>query len=128
MALKTRFGEQNPIIDEIMSYSQEAAENLEELINMISASIGILPENKTIRDITNTKPLDQANNTIVPGQHIGGTIADEFFAPEGFIFKLPFKYQTLVDKNDKTLYEGVPKRREQLDPQLIEQVVSAHLA
>ena len=127
MALKTRFGEQNPIIDEIMSYSQGAAENLEELINMISASIGILPENKTIRDITNTKPLDQTNNTIVPGQHIGGTIADEFFAPEGFIFKLPFKYQTLVDKNDKTLYEGVPKRREQLDPQLIEQVVSAHL-
>ena len=125
MALKTRFGDQNPIIDEIMSYAQ-GSENLKELFDMISAKIGILPENKMVRDVTNTKPLDQTNSTIVPGQYIGGTIVDEFFMPDGFVFKLPVQYQTLVGKDEEILYEGFPKTMEQAGP-LVEQIVSSYL-
>jgi len=123
MALKTRLGDNNPVIDEIMSYAQ-GSENLKELFNMISSKIGILPKNKMVRDVTNTRPLDQTSSTIVYGQYIGDTVVDEFFMPDGFIFRLPVQYQTLVDKNDEVLYEGFPKI---MDPQLLEESVTNYL-
>ena len=126
MALKTRLGDSNPVIDEIMSYAQ-GSENLKELFDMISSKLGILPKGKMVRDVTNTRPLDQTNSTIVPGQYIGGTIVDEYFMPDGFIFKLPMQYQTLVGKDDEILYEGFPKAREQMDPSLLDKIVTPYL-
>ena len=125
-ALKTRLGEQNPVIDEIMSYAQ-GAENLQEMLNMVSSKIGILPENKVIKDVTNTKPINQNNGTIIPGQCINDTVIDEFFVPNGFIFKLPSPYQTLLDINDEILYEGFPQIKEHINPQLLEKVTSSYL-
>jgi hypothetical protein len=125
-ALKTRFGDQNPIIDEIMTYAQ-GTENLQELFNMIGSKLGILPKDKTIRDITNVHPLDQSNGTIVPGQYINNTIVDEFFMPEGFIFKLPFPYLTLTNIDDETIYEGPPITKEQIDPQIVNDVTASYL-
>lgn len=124
-ALKTRFGDNNPIIDEIMGYAQ-GSENLQELFHMISSKIGVLPDNKVVKDITNVKPLDQTNSTIVHGQYINGTVVDEFFSPDGFIFQLPIPYQTLVGEDDKILYEGAPQMKESMDPQLLEKVVSSY--
>lgn len=126
MALKTRFGDSNPVIDEIMSYAQ-GSENLKELFDMINSKLGVLPKDKMVRDITNTRPLDQVNSTIVPGQYINGTVVDEYFMPDGFIFKLPLQYQTLLGKDDEVLYEGFPKTREQMDPSLLEKIVTPHL-
>ena len=126
MALKTRFGDSNPVIDEIMSYAQ-GSENLKELFDMISSKLGILPKGKMVRDVTNTRPLDQTNSTIVPGQYIGGTVVDEYFMPEGFIFKLPMQYQTLVGKDNEILYEGFPKAREQMDHSLLDKIVTPYL-
>ena len=125
-ALKTRFGEQNAIIDEIMSYAQGFG-NLQEIFNMVASKTGVLPKNKIIKNITNTKPIDQSNGTIVPGQYINGTVVDEFFAPDGFIFQLPFPYQTLVDNNDEVLYEGFPQIEDHMNPQLLEKVVNSYL-
>ena len=125
-ALKTRFGDQNPIIDEIMSYAQ-GFENLQELFNMVGSKLGVLPKNKVIKDITNVNPLDQSNGTIISGQHINNTIVDEFFMPEGFTFKLPFPYLTLININDETIYEGPPIVKEQIDPQTLKDVTASYL-
>lgn len=122
-ALKTRFGDKNPVIDEIMSYAQ-GAENLQELLNMASSKIGILPKDKIVKDVTNTKPLDQFGGTIVAGQYINGTVVDEFFAPDGFIFKLPLPYQTLTDNKDETFYEGFPQEERS---QLLEKAANVYL-
>ena len=125
-ALKTRFGDQNPIIDEIMTYAQ-GAENLQELFNMVGSKLGVLPKNKIIKDITNVRPLEQSNGTIVSGQYINNTIVDEFFMPEGFIFKLPFPYLTLTNIDDEEVYEGIPVVKEQIDPQILEAVTASYL-
>ena len=125
-ALKTRFGDNNPVIDEIMSYAQ-GTENLQELFDMVKSKIGIYPKNKTIKDVTNTRPLDQSTSTIVAGQYIDGTVVDEFFMPNGFIFKLPLPYQTLLNNKDEILHEGFPQTKEQMNPQLAEEITTSHL-
>lgn len=107
-ALKTIFGNQNPVIDEIMSYAQ-GVDNLQELLSMIGSEIGILPKHKVVKDINDVKPIDQYNSTLVAGQYINNTVVDEFFMPDGFIFKLPLPYQTVIDIDDKILYKGFPQ-------------------
>ena len=125
-ALKTRFGDQNPIIDEIMFYAQ-GFENLQELLNMIGSKLGVLPKNKIIKDITGVNSLDQSNGTVVAGQYINNTVVDEFFMPEGFIFKLPFPYLTLTNIDDETIYEGPPIVKEQIDPQILKDTTASYL-
>jgi hypothetical protein len=104
-ALETRFGEENPITDEIMGFAQ-GSENLNELLTMLRAQVGVLPEGKIELNMSSVKPLDQTTGTIVPGQYIGGTVVDEFFHPEGFIVKLPLPFQTLVDISGEIVHEG----------------------
>lgn len=118
-ALKTRFGDQNPVIDEIMSYAQ-GSDNLQELLNMVGSKIGILPKDKIVMDVTNVRPIDQFNGTIVAGQYINNTVVDEFFMPDGFIFKLPLPYQTLLAPDNEVLYEGFPQTKENKQYQTIQ--------
>lgn len=107
-ALETRFGPNNPIMEEIMTYAQ-GTENLHEQLNVMKSKKGVLPNDKPIIDVKDVKPVDQAKGTIMPPETISGTIVDENYFKEGFILKLPINYQVLVDKKGKVVHEGVPQ-------------------
>lgn len=106
-ALKTRLGDDNPVLDELLSYAQ-GTENLHELLKMAEAKRGRRDTSKPLLSIENVKPLDQANGTITPEQYIHGTVVDEFFMPDGFNLKLPLPYQTIFCEDGEIAYEGHP--------------------
>jgi hypothetical protein len=105
-AIETRFGEDNAILDEIMSYSQ-GAENLQEMLEMMRSKVGKYPS-RPILESQLVKPMDQTTGTIVGGQYINGTVVDEYFFPDGFLFKLPIPYQSLMDDKNEIVHEGSP--------------------
>jgi hypothetical protein len=115
-ALETRFGVGNPVVDEIMSYVQ-GSENLHEMLDMIRSKTGVVPKGKIVLDINSVRPIDQNGSTIVGGQYIGGTVVDEFFQPDGFVFQLPLAYQTLVDEKGEVLNEGSALMLANLSPE-----------
>ena len=114
-AIETRFGVDNPIKDEIMSYAQ-GTDNIEDMLNMLRSKVGEYPRGLPLLDINSVKPMDQTTGTIVPGQCIGGTVVDEFFHPDGFLFKLPIPLQTLMDDNGDIIHEGSNLVYDQLSP------------
>lgn len=114
-SLRTLLGEGNPVVDEIMSYAQ-GTENLSELITMLRSKTGYVPEGKPVLNVASVSPMDQTSGTIVPGQFINGTVVDEFFCPEGFVFQLPLAYQTLVDDGGRVVHEGSDLVYAQLSP------------
>jgi hypothetical protein len=125
-ALDTMFGEDNGVVDEVMSYMQ-GTENLHEMLMMLETKRGKLPEGKPIISVDDVKPVDQKFGTIVGGQYIGGTIVDEYIMPEGFVLDLGGNYQTLLDKDDDIIHEGLtldlnlmsPKERAEVAEQYI---------
>ena len=123
-AIETRFGTDNPVLDEIMSYAQ-GAENIHEMLEMLRSKIGEYPE-RPILDVHQVKPVDQATGTIVSGQYIGGTVVDEYFHPNGFLFKLPIQYQSLVGEDGKVAHEGSPLIYAQLSPEQKEKIKEAY--
>jgi hypothetical protein len=106
-SIETIFGKDNPILDEIMSYVQ-GSENLHEMLEMVQSKIGTYPKGKPVLDIQSLKPIDQTEGTIVGGQYINGTVVDEYFFPNGFLFRLPIPYQSLVDTDNEIMHEGSP--------------------
>jgi hypothetical protein len=120
-ALETRFGPDNPIIEEIMTYAQ-GTENLHEQLNIMKSKKGILPNDKLIVDVKNVKPVDQSGGTIMVPEMIPGTVVDENYFKEGFILKLPVNYQVLIDKKGKVIHEGIPQIIE--DASLYSEIIS----
>jgi hypothetical protein len=112
-ALETAFGEGNAVLDEAMSYIQGTA-NLREQLIMLESKIGRLPVGKPLHTLSTTKPLDQSLGTIVPKECIAGTVVDENFCPDGFVFQLPYAYQVLLDKDRKVVHEGFSGIYEQM--------------
>lgn len=107
-ALMTRFGKDNPVIDEIFSYIQ-GTEDLHEQINILKSKMGILPKGIHVIDVRNVKPLIQSSGTMFSEEEIKGTVVDEFFYPDGFVLKLPLSYQVGIDKNHVAVEEGIPR-------------------
>ncbi|MEA3296171.1 MAG: hypothetical protein U9Q27_03485 [Patescibacteria group bacterium] len=107
-ALETRFGPNNPIIEEILSYGQ-GTENLHEQLSVMKSKKGILPNNKPIIDVKNVKPADQSKSTIMDKKAISNTVVDENYFKDGFILQLPITYQVLIDKSGKVTHEGIPQ-------------------
>ena len=105
-AIETRFGEENPVLDEIMSYAQ-GSENVHDMLKMLRCVVGDYSNVKCVMDPSSVKPVDQTNGTIVPKEFIDGTVVDEFFIPDGFMFKLPIPYQVILDKEGEVLHSGV---------------------
>jgi len=104
-SLETRFGKNNPISDEIMSYAQ-GAEDLHELMKIIMSKRGDNIKAQVI-PMQLVHPLDNTSGTIVPEHLITNTIADENFGAQGFLMELPSPYQVVI--NDGTVeYEGFP--------------------
>lgn len=105
-ALETRFGKDNPISKEIMSYAQ-GAEDINEIINVLRSKRGETVS-KTIIPLATIKPLDDGSGTLFDKETISGTVADDGFAPNGFMLQLPVKYQVVLDSDDEVTYEGFP--------------------
>ncbi len=108
-SINTRFGRDNPIIDEIMSYSQ-GSDVLNEGLNVLRSKKAETPAGKVIVDASAVKPVDQTHGTIVPESVIKGTIVDENYLQEGFVLRLPVPYQVLIDHNGEVDFEGPPQQ------------------
>lgn len=106
-AMQTRFGKDNPILDEVLSYAQ-GSDELHECFRIISGKKGIFPKGVPSRNIFETRFVNQSSGTIVDEEVIEGTIADDSFEPEGFLLKLPFAYQVLRASDGSIEYEGAP--------------------
>ena len=104
-AIETRFGENNAIIDEILSYTQ-GIENLNESVQILKSKMYKFPENKQIRTVLEVNEVDQSNGTIFSKKALSNTVADEYYLPEGFILQLPVFYQTAVGNKSIDTYEG----------------------
>jgi len=106
-ALQTRFGKNNPVLDEVLTYAQ-GSDDLHECYKIIKSKKGILPEDANIIHTFETSFVNQSSGTIVDEEHIIGTVADENFEPDGFILQLPMAYQVLRGADGEVEYEGAP--------------------
>jgi len=106
-ALDTRFGKDNPITDEILSYAQ-GTENLHEELKILKSKRGQLPIGVPVIHAVNVKGVNQTSGTIMGREEIAGTVVDETFHPGGFILQLPTLYQTTLDSDWGVASEGAP--------------------
>lgn len=107
-SLITRFGKDNPIIDEILSYVQ-GNEDLHEQLDILRAKFNKLPTNLPTLCLDKVSPLVPKTGTMFSEEEIEGTVVDDKFQPDGFILKIPVPYQVGVDKEFETIEEGVPR-------------------
>ena len=105
-ALDTQFGKGNAISEEILSYVQ-GMEDLKESLRVIKSKLGINQDNKSIFQAEDMTPVCLSLGSVMGKDLIRNTFADEVFEPNGFILKLPLKFQTCFDTNDNVLYEGI---------------------
>jgi len=108
-ALTTRFGKNNPVLDEIMAYCQ-ATDDVHEQLTILRGKRGELPTEKPVVNAAYVRPLVQAKGTMVDAHEITGTIVDESFMPDGFVLQLPVTYHVAVDHDGSTVYEGYPQQ------------------
>lgn len=124
-ALSTRFGKDNPLINEIMSYSQ-GGEDLHELIRILKSAREERPEDVPTVDVKNINPVDQSKGSIVDEKYLIGTVADENILTKGFMLKLPVDYMIVTRKEEfigrdkgPIIVEGVPS---EIAPELVHEV------
>lgn len=108
-ALVTRFGKNNPINAEIMSYAQ-GADILRDNIRILKSAAGEIDDNYPVLEV-NDVPFVVNNNGIFHDQtEISGTVVDEYFMSEGFVLQLPALYQAIVPDDDLDAYTcGIPQ-------------------
>ena len=106
-ALTTRFGKNNPIIDEILSYAQ-GTENIEEIIKILKSKKFEFEGGLPVVAVNDIKTVDQNNGTIFESDAIQGTLCDEEFYPDGFVLELPITFQTAVAIKPTETHEGAP--------------------
>lgn len=104
-ALRTRFGKDNAVVDEVMSYVQ-GADDLQEKLSVIKSNRGELPEGKYIVPFSKVLPVDVSKYTIVPKSSLVGTVVDENFYKEGFVMQLPITFEVRLDEDSKIVHEG----------------------
>jgi hypothetical protein len=104
-ALETRFGKNNAIIKEVLSYTQ-GTEQIEETFKALRSKMYQFPENIPVLLTHKVNEVDQTGGTIFNKKELINTIADEFYYQNGLIIKLPVMYQTAVGHNSNDTYEG----------------------
>jgi len=107
-ALITRFGKDNPILDEILSYVQ-GSEDLHEQVAILRSKTEVLPKDKPTVDVSEVKALIQTTGTMFTKNEISGTVVDEYYMPDGFNLRLPLPYQTTTGEYSKEVTEGIPQ-------------------
>ena len=100
-ALQTRFGKDNPVIDEIFHYMQ-GTEDLQEKFNVMKSKRGWSSTDKETLYIGEVTPVDQTSGVIMDPEVVSGTVVDENFKPEGFFLQLPYVFRTILE-NAKTM-------------------------
>jgi len=107
-ALETRFGKDNPVVEEIMSYAQ-GTDDLHEKFLSLKSRRGEVPADKEIVDVRNVKAVNQNSGVIMDPRIISGTIVDETFFPRGFVLQLPIPCEVRLEKaNYNLISEGMP--------------------
>ena len=107
-ALETRFGKDNPVIEEIMSYAQ-GTDDLHEKILILKSRRGEVPGRKPIIDVRDVKAVNQNSGVIMDPDLIGGTVVDESFHTGGFVLQLPIPCEVRLNKESHQLVsEGMP--------------------
>jgi hypothetical protein len=104
-ALETRFGKDNALLTEILSYAQ-GSDNIHENLKVIRSKRGELPSDVPTYHAKDLSFVDQSSGTIVDEEYIKNTIVDDYFAPDGFIMQLPVMYQVTLDGGE-VIHEGV---------------------
>jgi len=104
-ALETRFGKDNAIMKEALSYTQ-GTEQIEETFKILQSKMYKFPSNKPVVEIHKLNEVDQTSGTIFNKATLTNTIADEFYYKDGIVIKLPIMYQTAVGHNPQDTYEG----------------------
>ena len=107
-ALITRFGKDNPVLDEVLSYVQ-GSEDLHEQISILKSKMAEIPNDVPVLSIGEIKPLIQDTGTMFAEDLISGTVVDEFFYPNGFCLRLPLPYQVTTDSSGREITEGIPQ-------------------
>jgi len=105
-ALETRFGKDNPVIDEIMSYSQ-GAKDISEMIKILKSKLGEKVSDTEI-PLENIAPLDNVGASILKKEALSGTVSDERIGYNGFMMRIPTPYQVVVRPDNTVTYEGFP--------------------
>lgn len=105
-ALQTRFGEQNPIIDEIMSYAQ-GTDLLHEKLAIVKCMRGEYPDGKPALNLWEMDAVDNSKGNIISPELIPGTILDENFMQDGCLAALPVRYYIGTDEKDDIVFEGL---------------------
>lgn len=107
-ALETRFGKDNPVIDEIMTYAQ-GTDDLHEKFLILKSKRGEVPAEKPIVDVRDVKAVNQNAGVIMDPDLIIGTVVDELFHPGGFVLQLPIACEVRLDAETHELVsEGMP--------------------
>ena len=109
-ALETRFGKNNAIVDEVMSYMQ-GADDIHEMLRVIKSKCSEMPAECETIHFSKIKPADTTTASIVPESCIIGSVLDETYYPNGFILELPVQYMTWVAEGEEK-YEGLPVEAE----------------
>jgi len=104
-ALETRFGKDNAIMREALSYTQ-GTEQIEETFKVLRSKMYQFPDNSPVLLAHEMNEVDQASGTIFNKEALTNTVADEYYHQKGFILKLPVMYQTAVGHNLNDTYEG----------------------
>ena len=106
-ALSTRFGEDNAIEKEILSYAQ-GFEDLRELLEILKFKTGHTSLEYITRNVNDIVPLNQETGILLTEDALKGSIVDSSLEENGFLLKLPMKYQVVLDANYAILAEGFP--------------------
>lgn len=104
-ALETVFGKDNPLMREILTYTQ-GTEIIEESLKILRSKSGVYPDDMEVKSVFDIKELDQKNGTMFTEKALMNTVADEFFKPKGFLLQLPVLYQTAIGNHKDFNYEG----------------------
>jgi len=106
-ALETRFGADNAITEEILSYTQ-GMYNLNENLQILRSKTCVFDDSKPIINALDIKAVDQHNGMLFREEDLKNTVCDDKFYEGGFILQLPVMYQTGVAIKQEDHYEGVP--------------------
>jgi len=108
-ALTTRFGPGNPLLKEVLSYSQ-GVEILQDEIKILRSAKGGLPEGYPLVDASAIGYVDTTKGVFHTIDEIKGTIVDDEYMPEGFILRLPCYFQAIVENLDTDKFVmGIPQ-------------------
>ncbi len=104
-ALETRFGKDNAIMREALSYTQ-GTEQMEETFKALRSKMYQFPKGVPVIAAHEINEVNQVSGTIFSKEELNNTVADEYYHQKGFIIKLPVMYQTAVGHNPNNTYEG----------------------